>query len=225
MMDIKEITFDKIESSFILKYLKKHKVKLPFADLLARLYEKGESHDEYVLEHTILVFDSIKRAFKTKNKIVQSLMKRKFGAFSGYDLLLYAALFHDIGKISTKKIVESKTKFPDHEKISLVIFNKHRNLNLSPSLRDINKNTHEILQNIIRYHGSIHKIVDKKILNPSFESKEFNADVKGLPYIIIFAMLDMGGGKLKIKNPRLYKRRKVIYLRLLKNSTKTEKYI
>jgi len=115
---------------------------LPLKDL----FEKNEWHNETTYDHVRNVFINMNKFF-TDN----------FDINLDKDILYYAAIYHDIGKLETIRISpDEATSFPNHESISAEKLPEQKIISV------LGEERFNLLKTLIAKHADIHKILDNK---------------------------------------------------------------
>lgn len=173
---------------------------LPQIKKTKKLIENNDSHiNDPVYIHLIKSAVVLHELLET---LQSEYFREKIGKHSKIELFTLAALFHDVGKITTQREIEGITSSPGHEESSAEI----------AKIVLINKNFdyEEIIYvtNIISKHSTANKILNlpEDITEDHF--KKLAKDEKMLyPELIIFGLVDNFAGNMDMINPLRFCRR------------------
>lgn len=203
---LSEITIEKIKNRELEKIV-------PEVYELERIVENNRSHiNDPVFTHTLSVLTRLEKILETVNKKVNNYLSQKIDYYSRAELLLFAAVFHDIGKKETLKIDGETTKFPGHE-----VKSAEKLKEIMPRF-DLSEKEKEMVIQIVGNHGFFHNILDcpeddleKK--SKEFQEKYFNIFLE----VILLTIADILGGQLKENSPEEFNFRIKFLNRIIDN--------
>ena len=112
-MRIDDFTLEKYESGELLK-------TVPRIGLLKNIIENDSVHkNDSVYNHTLNVARNVINTAGS-SRLFSEFFSRKIKNFSILDLVTAAALFHDIGKVSTFRVSDGITSCEGHEEVSYI---------------------------------------------------------------------------------------------------------
>jgi hypothetical protein len=163
-INILKITSDGLRSKAYLN-------KFPELYELASITENSIWHDKQtVLDHVIKVFEGLKKVLKFENRsnthksFIKKYLSQIIGSKSRKEILIVAALLHDIAKVDTLvKHPDGIAGCPGHELIAA-----GRVKNFSDRF-DLDTKDEDYVERIVRYHGFISEILNLIIANGNKE--------------------------------------------------------
>ncbi|MDO8428133.1 MAG: HD domain-containing protein [Candidatus Diapherotrites archaeon] len=174
----------------------KFEQSLPELYVLQSIIENNESHFfDSVFHHCIVTFQSMQTLLLNQN-FLESSFSSLVETHSKKELLLLAALFHDIGKKDTLVQTGSISKFPGHEEQGYLV--------VQPVLKrfDLTVKEQAWIAELIRQHGKIHELLELSGSNFDAKFKEIRADLKSFfPELCLLTWADVLGSQLLILNP------------------------
>src|SRR3989338_6357988 len=218
MISIQHLTKEDFEQDRI-------KVLLPELYATKRVIENTEtkSHiNSSVFDHTISVFTHLKAALKSmklskeREKKVINVLAETIQNYDGWQLLLFAAIFHDLGKKFTIKKSGKFTFCEGHEEKSAEMLIKFK-FRFGFGAQDL-----KYLEKIVKYHGATWQMVknicaDEKNWEKYWTPfrKQFRRHTYGL---LLLSYADLLGGDLKKGNKSEFVKRALWYKKLLSMS-------
>lgn len=200
----------------------KYKSLLPEYYALESLTENNAWHaNQNALGHLIAVFKGLEEILKLdflkkeSREQIEKYLDSKIGNYSKKELLIVAAIFHDIAKSETLIRSESGvTRCPGHEIIGSHLVGKFTDR------LGLDEKAKERVAKIIRYHGFISEILDL-VINKNNEQKYFSilkAIVDDIHVeLLLFMYADMMGSDLKQNIPQEYKTREKLIIKFLES--------
>lgn len=193
---LSEINADKIKN-------REFERALPELYELENVIENNCSHiNDPTLTHVISVREKLEILLENVNRKTKNRLNKKTGSYSRKELLLFAAIFHDIAKKETTKKKGNETIFPGHEKASAE--------KMKGILKrfDLSKSEEEIVLRIIENHGFFYNLtnqaencIKKKI--SGFKKNQSDIFVE----VVLLAKADLLGSQLIKKDPEGFRRR------------------
>ncbi|MEK6968051.1 MAG: HD domain-containing protein [Nanoarchaeota archaeon] len=181
--------------------------------------ESGSHKDLTALEHTLLVFEHLKTALKSmrlpkhREKKVLNILAEQVQNYDSWQLLLYAALLHDIGKKYTLRAQGKFTFATGHEDKSAEMLPKLK-FRFGFGAQDL-----KYLQRIVKYHGATWGLVknicaDEKNWQKYWKpfKKQFRRHTYGL---LLLSYADLQGSSLQKTRKAEYVKRNLWYKKLL----------
>ena len=187
---LSEITIEKIKNREL-------ETIIPEIYELERIVENNRSHiNDPVFTHTLSVLVKLENILAAANKKVSDYLSQKIDYYSRKELLLFATVFHDIGKKETLEKDGETTRFPGHEAKSA---EKIKEMMPRFNLSDKEK---EMVIKIIGNHGFFHRILDCPEDDLEKKGKEFREKYPDIFLeTVLFTTADIFGGQLIEKNP------------------------
>lgn len=194
--------------------LRNGKYKNIFPDLYALkgLSEKNPVHDNQdIFEHSLSVYQEMSKllAFPPLKEPQLGLFKQKLlqkvDKLTRKKILLWLALFHDIGKLYTlTKSVDGVTICLDHGEFGAAIFNKEN------SHLTLSKKEKETITHLIKYHELIDSVTKIYEQRKEKELLKIFADIVGdwAGGLSLLMLADWEGLDVKLMNPAFYQKRK-----------------
>lgn len=194
----------------------KYKEELPEVYALEKIVENNPWHEnQSVFDHTLLVMEHVKQLIQGKvwTKKEERMKKYFSGEVDGYtkeDVLMIAALCHDVGKVWTVKTESNgQNSSLGHEAVSWGLAKDMLERFHMP------KHAMERILMIVSNHGMVHQIAEQ------LETSPYKKEIKGamenviadiLPDLIIHALADTYATTLMTSNPECIKRREKILI-------------
>lgn len=199
-MSIKDITLNNIKNGKI-------KSQIPELYELKNVIENNSSHNnQAVFDHTLQVFENLKKIISSSRKLKEYL-KNKIDSNTKKDILLFCALFHDIGK---KETINKEGRCPDHETVGA--------LKVKKILKrfDFSNKEQSIIVRIIKNHGILYEILKLENRNSKKDFEEFRIKFKDV-YIdlCLIEYSDRLNSFLKETKPDEYKFRINFYKKII----------
>jgi putative nucleotidyltransferase with HDIG domain len=193
--------------------------QLPELNLLKEVIEDNKWHNnQLVYDHTISVFKELQLLLKLnvidekeQEEAVSKHLDEKIGNHARRNLLLIAALLHDIGKRNTMKVnPDGSTTFPGHEEKGAGMINSFsRQLGLNPN--DI-----EFVKTLVLLHGETHKAVGSCTKNRKSKLDDIRKKFRGqFLELLLLCWADMLGSHLRFNNPEDFRKRNKTYMSLI----------
>ena len=168
---------------------------------LDQVIENSNWHDnDPVFNHSLSVLAELKKLVGKVNNRIKTYLNEIIDAHSKKELLLLAALFHDIGKKETIKKENDLTKCLGHEEKSA-----QKLQHLLPRFNLLNKEKNLLIETV-RNHGFFHDLLDYPEENLEEKLKEFkknNAQI--FLEVVLLSMADILGSQLKDNKPEEFK--------------------
>lgn len=188
--------------------LRNGKYKNIFPDLYALkgLLEKNPVHDNQdIFEHSLSVFQEMSKLLTFPPESFRQKLEQREDQLTRKEILLWLALFHDIGKLYTLTTSsDGVTICLDHGEIGAAIFNKENsNLTLSKKEKDT-------IARLIKYHELIDSVTKIYEQRKEKELLKIFADIVGdwACGLSLFMLADWEGLDVKLINPSFYQKRK-----------------
>ncbi len=181
--------------------------------------KSGSHKNQNAFEHTLLVFTHLKTALKTmrlsnsRTKKVLNVLAERIQNYDCWQLLLYAALLHDIGK---KSVLRKDGVFTDaggHEDKSAELLPKMK-FRFGFGAQDL-----KYLQRIVKYHGATWQLVGDIVEDEGNWNKywlpfkkQFRRHTYGL---LLLSYADLLGSSMQKTNKPEFVKRSLWYKKLL----------
>ncbi len=179
----------------------------------------GSHKDQNAFEHTLLVFSHLKTALKSmrlsnqRSKKVLNVLAEHVQNYDSWQLLLYAALLHDIGKKHVLRKDGGFTFADGHEDKSAEMLPKMK-FRFGFGAQDL-----KYVQRIVKYHGATWQLItdivaDEKSWQQHWTpfKKRFRNHTYGL---LLLSYADLLGGSLQKTNKSEFVKRSLTYKKLL----------
>ncbi|TAL53434.1 MAG: HD domain-containing protein [Nanoarchaeota archaeon] len=203
---------------------KEGKLKAVFPEVynLQKIVENTESgmhKDQSAFEHTLAVFEHLKKALKTmrlpkqREKKILNVLAEQIQNYDGWQLLLYAALLHDIGKKFTIRKQGKYTFASGHELKSAEMLPKFK-YRFGFGAQDL-----KYLERIVKHHSDVYQLVrniskDEKNLQKYWKpfKKQFRKHTYGL---LLLSYADLLGSSLQKTDRKEFVKRSLCYKKLM----------
>ena len=183
-------------SEFTIEKIKNREFERVIPELfeLENVIQNNPWHDnEPVFNHTILVATELNSLLKTVSNKIKEYLNQKIKNYSRKELLILAAVFHDIGKKETLK----DTVFLGHEKMGAEkIFN-------IISRFDLAKKEREFVIKLVGNHGFIHDILNYPADKPEKKWQKFREENPDISLeVVLLTKADTLVSHLKNSKPK-----------------------
>jgi UTP:GlnB (protein PII) uridylyltransferase len=171
---------------------------------LSSVIENNESHDhDDVFSHTVRVLSEIGNLLSTYEGGFAAEMGRKVVTHTRKELLMLAALLHDVAKKETLVVgPDKKTSAAGHEKAGM-----QKAAEILGRF-DIPSSECELVLEIIGFHGELHELAKKGSALTKSEADAFKRKhARVLPELLILVMADTMGSQLSEKDPFAFDRK------------------
>jgi UTP:GlnB (protein PII) uridylyltransferase len=148
MLKISDIKAGKIRNSGLMEELPE------FYELKAVMENNAWHNRDSTFNHTLTVMEELEKLLNKTGSRVKRHLAEKIGCHTRRELLILAALLHDIAKKEALKAEGKNTYFPGHEEASALKAGKIL------SRFDISPDEKEFVTDIIRNHNAIHLLLD-----------------------------------------------------------------
>lgn len=202
-------------SDFIIKRIKSREFKNVIPELyeLETIIENNLWHvNDNVFNHIISVTTELEKIIKKANERIKNYLKEKIDICSRKEILFLVSIFHDIGKKETFVKEDDTTKCVSHEERGAEKFKE------IISRFDLSQKEQELVVQMVKNHGVIHDILDRKNGDIKKEVENFKmAYLNIFLEIVLLAMADLLGSQLKNNSPEEFEFRKEFLSNIINN--------
>jgi UTP:GlnB (protein PII) uridylyltransferase len=171
---------------------------------LSSVVENNDAHDhDDVFGHTTRVLTELVGLLAEYDGDFGNLMNRKVVGHTRKELLMLAAMLHDIAKKETLQTgPDGKTSAIGHERAGM---EKSQEI---LGRFDIPPSECEIVLEIVGFHGELHTLAEKGSALTKSDTDSFKRKhMKVLSELVLLCMADTMGSQLKDKNPMAFDRK------------------
>ena len=191
-MHIKDFTLEKYESGELLETVPRFKI-------LKNIIENDRVHhnNDSVYNHTLNVARSITDIAES-NILFSRFFSRKVKISRVIDLVTAAALFHDVGKVSTYKVSDGISSCEGHEEASYhFVSDFFDNVEGDPEEK-------AVIVEIVKKHAVFYPFMDPGNTETDNDFKILEKQLAIYPELLLFCMGDIRGSQLKDNDLQLY---------------------
>ena len=190
-MRIDDFTIEKYKSGELFE-------AVPHFKLLKNVIENDSVHNnDSVYNHTLSVAENV-LYIAGINKLFADYFSRLVKNRTVLQLVTAAALFHDIGKVSTFTVSEGITSCDGHEEVSYNL--------VSGYFQNVEGDSgeKEVIKEIVRQHAVFYPYIETENKNIEDDFNRLENELELYAELLLFCISDIRGSQLEEKNPEVF---------------------